>query len=65
MLLPYDFYEITIIPNASNEFLVQENNQQIQECFASLKGCEAHEFLELLQGEQEQSSLIHVARFKQ
>ena len=64
MFPPYYFYETPIIPNASNEFLVQENNQQIQECYDSLKGCEAHEFLKLLQGEKEQPSLIHVARFK-
>ena len=64
-LLPYDFYEIPIIPNVSYEFLVQENNHQIQECFSSFKGCEAHRFLGLLQGEQEQPNLIHVERFKQ
>jgi hypothetical protein len=46
-------------------FHFKQQDEQYQECFVSLNGCESHEFHELFQRGQEQPSLVHIVDFKQ
>ena len=60
-MLPFSYASLS----ASNEFSVQESNQQLKEGFVALKCNETYAVNELLQGGQEQPSFIDIAYFKQ
>lgn len=48
MFFPFDSCDSPTFFNTPNEFLVQEDNQEFQECFTALNACETHGFYEIL-----------------